>query len=258
MQRFLVLSTVVLAACAHSVSDQDASNAKIHYDIGIANFTRGDNRPALKDLLRAVELDPELWHAHNALGLVYHAMNQFEDALKHYEIAIELKPKYSEAYNNLGVLYIDMARYDDAIAAFKTALADILYNTPSMAEGNMGWAYYKKGEAEVAERHLKNAVSENPKFCRGYEWLTRIAMDQSRAKDMVTNCQRFRKYCAEDSALAATIPQAYLHEMQYYLAMGHLKLGEREAARRALVECAVVGAEGEFAQRCTQSLQAMQ
>lgn len=253
----LVVGTLGLGGCAPTVSDKDRASARIHYDIGVASLGRGDERGALRELLLAVELDPELPQARNALGLVYHALGKLDEAYAQYKEAVRLKPGFSEAYNNLGVLLIDMGRYDEAIAAFKVALQDILYATPSLAEGNLGWAYYKKGDVEQAQRHLRNAVAATPGFCRGYEWLARIALDQDHGDEAVASVKRFRKYCVDDPAVAKDIAPAYVHAMDYYLGLGYLKLGDSSSAREAFAACADEGAESEFQARCVASLESL-
>jgi type IV pilus assembly protein PilF len=252
---FLVL---MLASCAHTVPESDTAGAQIHHDIGITAMRAGDLRGALRELLRALELDPQLPQLHNALGLVYHGMNRMDDAIRHYETAVELLPTYSEAQNNLGVALMAAGRYDDAIASLQVALRDILYPTPSLAEGNMGWAYYLKNDAETGKKHLRNAVAENPKFCRGYEWLAKIGLDEGKPEQVVANCKRFEKYCADDAVIARSIAPDYMRQMQYYLAMGYVKLGDADAARRTLVACAVVDSDGEYGQKCMQSLRTLQ
>jgi type IV pilus assembly protein PilF len=250
--------TVALAACAATVSEADHANSLIHHDIAIDSMNHGDLRAALRELLLAVDLDPSVPQVHHALGLVYHAMGRLQDGLEHYKKAIELKPDFSEAHNNMGALLIDLGRYDEAIAAFKVALADILYATPSLAEGNMGWAYYKKGDVEAALKHLRNAVAQNPKFCRGYEWLARIGLDEERPSDVVANCKRFEKYCAGDPDIARSIAPEYLRQMKYYLGMGLVRQGERNAARAALSTCADGDADSDFATQCLQALRALE
>src|SRR5206468_11932526 len=111
------------------------------------------------------------------------------------ERAVALRPNFSEAHNNFGVLLLDMGRYDEAIAHFKIALGDILYATPSLAEGNLGWTYFRKGDAEEGLRHLRNAVALNPKFCRGYGWLAQIELTRNRAEQVVAYCKRYQKHC---------------------------------------------------------------
>lgn len=248
---------LLLVACAPTVSDKDRANARLHYDIGIASLNRGDERGALRELMLAAELDPELAVVRNALGLVYHSLGKLDEAHEQYRAAVRLKPDFSEAYNNLGILLIDLARYDEAIAAFKVALKDILYATPALAEGNLGWAYYKKGDVELALRHLRNAVAANPGFCRGYEWLARIAIDRDRGDEAVAAAKRFRKYCVEDATVAADVAPQYIHAMEFYLGLGYLKQGEREAARQAFAACGQDSAESEFQARCRENLAAL-
>ena len=244
-------------ACAPTVSDKDRANARLHYDIAVASLNRGDERGALRELLAAVELDPHFPVARNALGFVYHTLGKLDEARVQYEEAVRLKPDFSEAYNNLGVLLIDLGRYDEAIAAFNVALKDILYATPSLAEGNLGWAYYKKGDVDLALRHLRNAVAANPGFCRGYEWLARIALDRDRGDDAVASVKRFRKFCLDDPAVAADVSPHYVHAMEFYLGLGLLKQGDRDGAREAFAVCGDAKADGEFQSRCRDNLESL-
>ncbi|MBI3179432.1 MAG: tetratricopeptide repeat protein [Deltaproteobacteria bacterium] len=244
----------MVCACAATISDKDRSSAQLRYDLGIASLNQGDLRSALRELLAAVQVDPELAEAHHGLGLVFHAMGRHEDALGHYQKAVELKPTISEARNNYGVLLLDMGRYDLAIVEFQAALADILYATPSLAEGNLGWAYYRKGDVPTALKHLRNAVAINPKFCRGYGWLARIELTPKKAEQVVAYGKRYEKHCLADPALAAFLPAPFRQEMNYYLGAGQALLGDREAAREALAACVAAEVETEFKAQCQRSL----
>ena len=257
---FLVYGVLLASACATVVSEKSRETARINYDMGIASLNKGDSREALRSLLIAVKADPNLVEAHNALGLVFHAIGKQEQALLHYQKAIELNPKFSESYNNLGILLLDMGRYDEAISAFNSALADVLYPTPYLAEGNMGWAYYKKGELAAALEHIGNAVASSPQFCRGYEWLTKIALEQHKPQDLVSNTQRFKKNCLDDPHIAAHLDPEYRREMAYYRSIGLLQLGHRDEARAVLLECVAVKSDTNntgFAAKCQQSLKAL-
>jgi type IV pilus assembly protein PilF len=254
--KFLAVCCLCLThvACAPTITDKDRASAKIRYDIAINALNQRDLRGALRDLLGAVETDPEMYQAHNALGLVYHAMGRPEDALTHYQRAVALAPKFSEAHNNLGTLFMDLGRYDDAIASFKVALGDILYATPFLAEGNMGWAYYKKGDTEQGLKHLRNAVATNPKFCRGYGWLALLEIERKEPAQVVAYCKRFEKHCLEDGAIAVNVPPEFTREMRYYLGKGYQGLGDKEAARAAFAACSTGDAEGELAAKCARGL----
>jgi type IV pilus assembly protein PilF len=255
MRRISLVVCLSIAACAHQISEQDQAQARLSYDMGVTDLKQGDARAALRDLLAAEEKDPELPQTQNALGLVYHALGRADDALAHYRRAIKLRDDFSEAYNNMGTLLTDMGRYDEAIAAHLKAMGDILYSTPWLAEGNLAWALYKKGDVGGARKHLRNALATNPKFCRGYEWLAKIDLDQGSADDTVQSCKRFERFCAADPEIADQIPSELLREMRYYMAMGNLKKGDLEAARDAFTQCA--DETDGFGARCKSSLSSM-
>ena len=255
MRRLPLILVFGLTACGHTISEQDQAQARLQYDMGVTSLKRGEPRAALRDLMAAAEKDPELPQVHNALGLVYHALGRADDALAHYKRAMELKPDFSEAANNMGTLLTDMGRYDEAIAAHQLAMGDIMYGTPWLAEGNMAWAFYKSGDVVKARKHLRNALATNPKFCRGYEWLAHIDLEQGAADDTVQSCMRFERYCAADPEIAEQIQPELLREMRYYLAMGHLKRGDHEAARDAFTQCA--DETDGYGARCRSSLAAL-
>ncbi len=246
---------VLLGACA-TTGAVDSQAAVAHYDLGVSELRQGQPRDALRSLTKAVEADPEMARAHNALGLVYHALGRDEEGLVHYEEAVDLDPEFSEAFNNMGILLADLGRYDEAIEAFETALNDVLYRYPTHAEANMGWAYYKRGDVESAVRHLRNAVATNPKFCRGYEWLAVIGIEQHRPDQAVANVHRFEKHCVADETLASQIPATYRQEMSFYLARGYHELGDTTAAKKSYADCALAG-ETSVGIKCAQSLRSL-
>lgn len=254
----LALLLAFLSGCAHTVTQKDREKARISYDLGVNAFNRGDVREALRALLASCREDPKLADARQVLALVYHTMGKREEALQQYHAAIALQPQFSEAYNNMGILLLDMGRYDEAIEAFETALSDLLYVTPTLAEGNMGWAYFQKGDVDAAVEHIGNAVASNPQFCRGYEWLMQIGFHQERPQDVVANGQRFEKHCVQNDKVAATLSQAYRDQIDYYWALGYLKQGQRQKAQALLSRCAKSNPASDFSSRCATSLRAIE
>lgn len=251
---FLFGLLCLVIGCAHKATNKEQASAKIHYDIGVESFNQGDLRAALKELMEAVAEDPDLYQAHNALGLVYHALGKTDLGLEHYNIMIKLKPDFSEGHNNRGTLLLDLEQYDEAIKDFEIALSDILYATPSLAEGNLGWAYYKKGDLDKGRQHLRNAVAANPKFCRGFGWLAEIEIASHKPDQVLAYCKRFEKNCAEDAQVAASIPPDYLKRMKLYLGQAYQALGDIEAARQAWTACAANPAENGISAQCAQLL----
>jgi Tfp pilus assembly protein PilF len=188
----VVLAVSLVAGCKHVPTEREKQGSQAHYDLGVQAQRAGDVQAAYKEYERALELDESFADAHNAIAILYHlSFKKVPEAIKHYERALELRPDFSEAKTNLGNLYLDEKRYDEAIKLYRDALNDMLYPTPFIAQGNLGWALYKKGDARGAIDAIKAAVTTNPKFCLGYRNLGIIHDEQG---DTETACRDYRRY----------------------------------------------------------------
>ena len=182
----------VLGSCVHIPTDKERQGAEAHYDLGINAQASGDVRGALKEFEESLKLDPDFADAHNAIALLLHlSFDRKDEAEKHYRQALAIRPNFSEAKVNLGNLYLDQGRLDEAITLYEQALNDMLYATPYIAETNLGWAYFKKGNSAQALEHLKAAVTTNPQFCLGYKDLGLV--HDSRG-DLASTCDAFGKF----------------------------------------------------------------
>jgi Tfp pilus assembly protein PilF len=201
------------AACGPAQSRINPEASYKRFLLGADYFNKGLVEPALEELLKAVELNPDNADAHNMLGLVFlrrgaeseelSIRNQclkgeelrlekqttdehFKKAEEQFGKAIALKKDFSEARNNLAVVYIHFGRYDDAIQLETQALANIVYREPFTAEGNLGWAYLEKHDFARAAKELRQALFEQPKFCVGRYRLAKVyyeMQDWQRASD---------------------------------------------------------------------------
>src|SRR6516225_504148 len=182
----------VLGSCVHIPTDKERQGAEAHYDLGINAQAAGDVRGALKEFEESLKLDDDFAEAHNAIAVLLHiSFDKKDDAEKHYKQALEIRPTFSEAKVNLGNLYLDEGRLDEAIALYQQALNDMLYATPYIAEANLGWAYFKKGNSAQALEHLRAAVTTNPQFCLGYKDL---GMVQDAKGDLTAACTEFGRF----------------------------------------------------------------
>ncbi|MEW5740701.1 MAG: social motility TPR repeat lipoprotein Tgl [Myxococcota bacterium] len=214
-----------LAGCAHIVTEKDREQAQIHYDLAVQNLVK-QPQTAFSEVEESLKLNPEMHEAWHVRGLLlHHAFGRLDEALAAYMKALELKPDFSEARTNLGNLYIDMKRYDDAIAQYDKALNDVLYGAPFIAHGNMGWAYYKKGDLPQALDHLKAAITINPKYCLGHLKLGQLYEEQQNTEESCKYFGRYKEYCPERA-------DAWQHD-----GLCHAKKGELDEARKSFDTC---------------------
>jgi Flp pilus assembly protein TadD len=89
---------------------------------GIAALKLGQERLAFKSLRRAVEADPGLWRAWNALGYYYDRRQAWDQAEASYARAVAANPRAVEARNNHGFSLLMQGRLPEAQEEFERAL----------------------------------------------------------------------------------------------------------------------------------------
>ena len=103
----LVVAAALLPACSYGKKGSDRKEQAIaSRNLGEAYMGEGNYTKALRELLKAEQLNPNDPYLQNNLGLTYLAKGNPEKALSHFKRALERKPDYSPARNNLGTAYI--------------------------------------------------------------------------------------------------------------------------------------------------------
>lgn len=157
--------TLAIAGCAASgMSLENRKKAEASRNLGEAYLRKGNDTAALRELLKARQLNPDDPITYNYLGLAYWAKDKIDLAVAQFEKAVQLNPDYSLAKNNLGGAYLAQKSWDKAIAVLREVVGDMLYATPHYPLANLGWAYYNKGDYIQARKYLKEALALQPEF----------------------------------------------------------------------------------------------
>ncbi len=120
----------------------------------------GNDQGALKEVDRALSLDPSARHTLVWQAQIYTRLNRWDDAEKTFRRALKEHPNFWLAYNELGFLLHGQARYREAIQAFRAASLAAPKN--SMALGNLGGEYLQVGEFDEALRSLQQGLAVDP------------------------------------------------------------------------------------------------
>jgi len=114
----------------------------------------------IKDLNKAIELDPNNAAAYNNRGYAYYNLKEYDKAIRDYDRAIELNPNDAESYKDRGRAYIGLDEQIRAIMDFDKALE--LNPNNVAAYNNRGAAYDNLKEYDKAIRDYDRAIELDP------------------------------------------------------------------------------------------------
>jgi tetratricopeptide (TPR) repeat protein len=104
-----------------SLLQEDPRDARIHNDLGFAQYRLNHLEEARASLSLAVIYDPGYAVAYNNLGVVLLNMKEYRKAEDAFAMAIDLAPNYVKAAYNRAVALYRQGRYIDAFQAYRRA-----------------------------------------------------------------------------------------------------------------------------------------
>ncbi len=228
-----------------------------------AEYYRTTPRPMLEaarqSVKRAMDLDPNLFEAHLALGEVRRMLEwDWRGAEAAYAQAIVLNPSHETAHRSYGLLLAALGRQAEAVRETDHALEMdplcVVVNSSGAA-----WVRYLVGDIEGAIARSRRAVEMEPRYAVAHRVLGAAYLQAGRARDAVIALENALAFTPEDSVLLAwlahvravtgcrDIALAVLNKLQssgrhvpaYHLALAHTGLGDLDAAFAALEQATV-------------------
>ncbi|MBI5419310.1 MAG: tetratricopeptide repeat protein [Deltaproteobacteria bacterium] len=203
---------MVLAACA-SPSPERKREADARMHMGVTYLGQRNLPAAMRELIRASELDPENPEIDMVLGLAYRSRGDLGEAERHFRNAIEKKPDYADAHNNLGIVLSNLGRGDEALGEFEAAASNVLYPTPEWAYYNMGEEYRRRKNMRKAEEMYRRAISLNDRYSAPYLMLALLQGDRGQWREAAGTLEA----CV---AAAPSYAPAWLSLGRAYLSLG--------------------------------------
>ncbi len=136
-------------------------NASEFYQNGGYYLSVGSYDAAVRDLRRAVELQPEFPEAHNRLGRALLRKGQYGDAAEAFRAAVQQRGNYSTAQYNLGFALQLQGKADDAINAYNEAIKSSGGKYPDAHYQIGSLLLMTPGRAAEAVEPLRKAIEQN-------------------------------------------------------------------------------------------------
>ena len=148
---------------------------------------------ALKELARAVELDPKIPQAHYLIGMVAIFRNELDKGMEEMRQEIAINPDFAMAHYKLGDAYTRREDWDGAIPPLQRAVwLNPDYSGPYIL---LGKAYFKKNDLGSAEGMLRRAIKMDPGNYQAHYMLGQVLMQAGKTEEgrkMLEESQKLR------------------------------------------------------------------
>ena len=132
-----------------------------YYKEGLSVFGV-DQQRAFVAFQKAIQLNPDNYDAHYALGSVYFLRGEYGSAEGEFRTCFKLDPNNGDALNFLGRTLVLLSRLPEAIEVLRKAVMLPLYATPDKAYVNLGMALHQQGDIPGAIRAYQDALKIDP------------------------------------------------------------------------------------------------
>jgi len=128
--------------------------------LGYKYLESGQTNMAVRELKRALKIEPENLMGRIYLGLAYQMGNDYKRAISEYLRVLKKKPLDFYGNQNLGYVYSELKKYDKA--RFHLANVCDNYETAWLACRELGKVYLDLEEIDNAGKYLTRAMRINP------------------------------------------------------------------------------------------------
>ncbi len=155
-------AVILLAGC---VSAEEIAKVEResdgYYKQGLSHMETNQQQ-AFVAFQKSIQLNPDNFDAHYALGSVYFQRKEYAEAEREFRRCVELKPDSGEALNFYGRTLIELKRLPEAVDVLRKTTALPLYATPDNAYSNLGYALFLMGDNAGAMRAYQEALKIDP------------------------------------------------------------------------------------------------
>lgn len=215
----LAVCTLLMMGCA-TWGEGDQKKAELYLRLGTSQIEAGNYPAALRDLLKAEEIDPKNPVTQNNLGLVYFYRERFDFAEKHLRKAVSLDTKYSEARNNLARILIEQGKFNEAESELKTVINDLTYPNPEKAYINLGLVKFNQKDYAGSQASFSKVLKSSPDDCIANTYFGRGFFEEGDYSRATEALDRAISFCQK----------SLYDEPHYYSALAYYRVGDKSKA----------------------------
>ena len=154
------VSRIYLSSLSTVLEKLEYFKIKTNYDRYLLYLLQGRYEAAIKEIDKAIELDPNNPDYHNSKGVALAQLERYEEAIKEFDEAITLNPNNPDYHNNKGNALAQLERYEEAIKEYNEAIT-LNPNNPDYHNSKCV-ALYDLERYEEAIKEYNEAITLNP------------------------------------------------------------------------------------------------
>jgi len=155
------------------MDEERKQNAVALFQQAYERQMQGQLEEAIACYQRSLELYPTA-EAYTFLGWTYSFIGRYDDAIKECLKAIEIDPEFGNPYNDIGAYLIELERLDEAIPWLQKAAVAKRYESRCFPYFNLGRIYERKGQWQQALESYEKAIQVSPEYLLAHHALNRL------------------------------------------------------------------------------------
>lgn len=136
-------------------------------------FSKGDDlykqekyTEALQEYQGVLTENPDLYQAHDKIGLCYYRLDDYENAIEAFKLMLEKEPQSKDTLINLSAIYFEKGDLEKGMKYFKQLDEKTL--TDSATFYNIGILLFKNGQIDMAIDYLQKCLALDPNSVDGH------------------------------------------------------------------------------------------
>lgn len=244
MKWLFLISLLLTTSCA-SFDAEKKEQAELHLKLGTAFYQNGNLPYALRELLKAEELDSKNPLIQNNLGLIYFTREKFDLSVEHFKNALSLDPKFTDARNNLSRVYIEQKKYTEAERELTLVLNDLTYGNAEKGYINLGLSHFNQNKFEAAKSAFLKALEYNKENCISLSFYGRCFFETKNYAIAASTLDRAIEQCSKID----------FDEPHYYSAVAYYRLGQKDKSIARFKELTRMYPQGKYKEKAQAMLE---
>lgn len=172
---------------------------------GDALYKQEKYAEALQEYQNVLTENPDLYQAHDKIGLCHYRLDDYENAIEAFKLMLEKEPQSKDTLINLSDIYFEKGDLEKGMKYFKQLDEKTLTDPGTFY--NIGILLFKNGQIDLAIDYLQKCLALDPNSIDGHYQLGLANLNKGNMEEVKKNLAKVIELApeSEKAALAKTM-----------------------------------------------------